>query len=276
MDEARLHPTVEFEVDRHWLWLLIAAGSLLGCEIDSQSPDDAVQEVKIAAAADLKFALQEIVAAFHQSQTQVKVSATHGSSGQLCTQLMQGAPFDVFLSADRQFPRQLVERDLALADTEFLYAHGHLVLWVTNDSPLDLDQGLNVLLDPRVKKIAIANPRFAPYGRAAEAALKNSGVYGIVAERLVLGENIAQTAQFVESGSADIGILALSLALAPAMSDKGRYWSVPEDLYPTLEQGGVIMKRCEHPQAAQKFCEFFRGDEGRTILRRYGFVLPQK
>jgi molybdate transport system substrate-binding protein len=234
-------------------------------------------ELKIAAAADLQFALQELGTAFHESQDEIKLTVTTGSSGVLFAQLSQNAPFDVFLSADIQYPKKLIEQDLAIADSEFLYAHGHLVVWVLKDSPLELADGqLGVLLDPRVKKIAIANPQFAPYGRAAEAALKKLDMYDKVQDRLVLGENISDTARFVDSGAADVGIIALSLALAPAMKDKGRFASVPADAYPTLEQGGVIMKRCEHPDAARRFCDFLRSDEGAAILGRYGFDLPKE
>src|SRR5262249_39922487 len=152
------------------------------------------------------------------------------------------APFDLYLSADIDYPRKLMESRLALQESEFVYAVGHLVVWVPNGSKLDLDRlGIRAVADPSVKKLAIANPKHAPYRRAAEAALKKFGIYDDVKDRLVLGENIAQTAQFVESGSADVGIIALSLALAPAMRDKGRYWTVPLDAYPRLEQGGVIL-----------------------------------
>jgi len=234
-------------------------------------------ELKIAAASDLKFALKEITAAFEKQNTDVKITISDKSSGVLYEQLANGAPFDIFLSADIQYPRKLVEQDLAIADSEFLYAHGHLVLWVVNDSSLDLGSGdLAVLANPSINKIAIANPKVAPYGRAAEAALKNSEVYDQVESRLVLGENVSQTAQFIESGAADIGIIALSLASSPAMKEKGRYASIPEGSYPPLEQGGVIMKRCEHPEAARKFCDFVRSEEGGVILRRYGFKLPKE
>lgn len=258
------------------------AAAVVGCGSADQakpqaSPKPQAVELRIAAAADLEFALKDVVAAFEESHPDIKVSTTTKSSGILFTQLTQNAPFDVFLSADIQYPKKLVEQDLAIADSEFLYAHGHLVVWVLKDSPLELADGsLDVLLDPRVKKIAIANPQFAPYGRAAEAALTKLELYDKVKDQLVLGENISQTAQFVNSGAADVGIIALSLALAPPMKDKGRYISVPTDAYPTLEQGGVILKRSEHPDAARRFCEFLRGSDGVAILGRYGFDLPKE
>lgn len=255
--------------------------AVMGCggqpkEKSLSSSSAQVVELKIAAAADLQFALQEVTAAFHGKQSDVKVTVINGSSGQLFQQLRNGAPFDVFLSADRQYPQKLVEEGLAIADSEVLYAHGHLVVWVRKESPLELVDGkLDVLLDPAVAKVAIANPQFAPYGRAAEAALKKLELYDRVKDRLVLGENISQTAQFVESGAADVGIIALSLALSPEMKQKGRFIALPANSYPTLEQGGVIMQRCQHPDAARQFCDFLRSDEGAAILGRYGFDLPE-
>jgi molybdate transport system substrate-binding protein len=146
---------------------------------------------------------------------------------------------------------------------------------VPNSSKLDLDKlGIRAVADPSVKKFAVANPKHAPYGRAAEAALKKLGVYDSVKDRLVLGDNIAQAAQFVESGSADAGIIALSLALAPPMRDKGRYWTVPLDAYPRLEQGGVLLSWAQDGEAAQTLRAFVTGKEARPVLKRYGFLLP--
>jgi molybdate transport system substrate-binding protein len=229
----------------------------------------------VAAAADLKFALDEVVGAFERQHPDIRVKATYGSSGSFFAQLSNEAPFDLFLSADIDYPRKLIEQGKAEKGSEFLYAVGHLVVWVPAASKLDVQKlGIRALADPSVKKVAIANPRQAPYGRAAEAALKKLGVYDDVKGRLVLGENIAQAAQFVESGAADAGVIALSLALAPAMRDTGRYWEVPLDAYPRLEQGGVLLKWAKDPEAAQALLDFLTGGEGRAILKRYGFILP--
>jgi molybdate transport system substrate-binding protein len=237
--------------------------------------DPARREVAVAAAADLKFALPDVVAAFGRQRPDVAVKVTYGSSGNFFTQLSNQAPFDLFLSADIDYPRKLIEQGRAVPGSEFVYAVGHLVVWVPNGSPLDLDAlGLRAVLDPAVRKVAIANPRHAPYGRAANAALRHSGVYEQVKDRLVLGDNIAQTAQFVESGAADVGVIALSLALAPAMRDKGRYWSVPLDAYPRLEQGGVILTWAKDQDATQALRAFIMGEGGRAILPKYGFILP--
>ncbi|HEY4312379.1 MAG TPA: molybdate ABC transporter substrate-binding protein [Pirellulales bacterium] len=231
--------------------------------------------VRIAAASDLQFALKGLVAKFNDTHPKKRVEATFGSSGSLYAQLANKAPFDMFLSADMSYPRKLIEAGLAAKESEFLYAIGHLVVWVPSASKLNLDtDGIKALADPAVKVIAMANPKHAPYGRVAEEALKSQGVYDDVKDRLVLGENVSQTAHFVQSGAADAGLIALSLALAPEMKARGRYWSVPTDAYSRLEQGGVIMNDAKDAAAAGEFRGFMTGEEGKTILREYGFALP--
>jgi molybdate transport system substrate-binding protein len=174
------------------------------------------------------------------------------------------------------YPRKLIDAGLTAPDSAFLYAIGHLVVWVPKSSALDVEKlGLQALLDPSVRKIAIANPKFAPYGRAAEAALKKAGLYDKVQDRLVLGDNIAQTAQFVQSGAADVGILALSLALAPTFQAEGRYAEVHAELFPRLEQGGVILSWARDEEVARLLRAFLLGGEGKAVLRRYGFHLPE-
>ncbi len=253
--------------------LATAVGLLAGCAGGGKQV--APREVRVAAAADLKFAFDEATAAFQARNPGIAVKPTYGSSGNFFTQLSNGAPFDLFLSADIDYPRKLVEQGMAVKESEFVYAVGHLVVWVPNGSPLDVDKlGLRAVADPGARKVAIANPRHAPYGRAAEAALKHAGVYDRVKGRLVLGENIAQTAQFVESGAADVGLIALSLALAPPMREKGRYWEVPADAFPPLEQGGVVLAGARDAAAARALREFLTGAEGRAVLRKYGFRLP--
>jgi molybdate transport system substrate-binding protein len=228
----------------------------------------------VAAAADLKFALDEVVTAFEKEHPQIKVQVTYGSSGNFFAQLCNKAPFDIFFSADMDYPRQLVARGLAAKDTLFQYAVGRIVVWVPNASPLDVKKlGIEAVVAPSVRKVAIANPQHAPYGRAARDALQKLGVYERVKDRLVLGENIAQTAQFVETGSADVGILALSLALAPALRDKGRYWLVPPDAYAPLEQGGAILSWAKDPDAAGRLRAFVTAKQGREVLERFGFAL---
>ena len=233
------------------------------------------REVTIAAASDLKFALDEVVTELERQQPEIRCRVTYGSSGNFFAQLSNRAPFDLYLSADIDYPRKLIDQGLAIRGTEFSYAIGHLVVWVPHDSPLKVEEtGIQTLLDPAVRRIAIANPRHAPYGRAAESALKSLGVYDQVQDRLVLAENIAQTAQFVETGAADIGLISLSLALAPSLRRKGRYWPVPASAHPPLEQGGVILNWVKDRDAAEQVRSYLISDTGRAILKKYGFAEP--
>jgi molybdate transport system substrate-binding protein len=230
----------------------------------------------VAAAADLRFALDDLVKDFEEQYPGAKINVTYGSSGNFFAQFQNGAPFDLFFSADIEYPRKLAERGLG-ADDVFLYAIGCIVVWVPKDSPVAVEKlGIKALLEPSIRKIAVANPEHAPYGRAAVAALKALNVYDQVASRLVYGENIAQTAQFVQSGAADAGMLALSLAVAPQMRDAGRFWQVPLDAYPRMEQGGIILKSSKNLETARAFRDFVLGDQGREILKRFGFYLPEK
>lgn len=219
-------------------------------------------------------ALPQIVAVYSKKAGQ-SVKLSFGSSGTLTTQIENGAPFDVFFSADESYPAQLIEKGLADKASLYRYAVGRLVLWVPNDVHLDVEKlGIHALLDPAVKKISIANPLHAPYGRAAEAALKHLGVYDKISSKLVLGENVSQAAQFVESGNAQAGLIALSHALSPAMKDKGHYWIVPLDAYPTLNQAAVVLSKSGQQAAARQFLDFVRGPECASLLKSYGFSLP--
>jgi molybdate transport system substrate-binding protein len=234
----------------------------------------AAAQINVAAAADLSSALPEIVSQY-KSQMGQEVKVSFGSSGNLTNQIKNGAPFDIFFSADEEYPRQLISDGLAEKDTLYRYALGRLVLWVPNEIRLDLDKlGPHALLDPSIKKIAIANPQHAPYGRAAEAALKYFALYDQISSKLVLGENVSQTAQFVESGNAQAGLIALSHALSPAMKGKGHYWTVPLDAYPALNQAVVVLSKSKQIDAAKKFLDFVRGPESSALLKSYGFSLP--
>jgi molybdate transport system substrate-binding protein len=202
------------------------------------------------------------------------VRVTYGSSGNFYAQLVNGAPFDIFFSADVDYPRRLIAQGVALG-SEFRYAVGYLVVWAPRAKGIAVDKlGIQALLDPAVRKIAIANPKHAPYGRAAEAALKSLGVYDKIRDRLIMGESVAQAAQFVQTEAADVGLLPLSLALAPALRDVGIYWPVPADAHPPLEQGGVILSWAQDRAAAETLRDFVTGPEGRAVLRRYGFTVP--
>jgi molybdate transport system substrate-binding protein len=223
----------------------------------------------------LKFALDEVIAEFQHQYPQITVKASYGSSGSFFAQLSQRAPFDIFFSADRAYPRRLIEQELALAETEFLYAVGWIVLWVSRSAALAVETlGVQALLDPAVKKVSMANPRHAPYGRAAEEALKFFGVYEAVQPKFVYGESVMQAAQFVQSGAAQIGVIALSLALAPPLRNQGRFWEFPSESYPRLEQGGVMLSWVRDRESTQLFREFVLSSRGREIFKRYGFLLP--
>lgn len=231
-------------------------------------------EVTIAAASDLNFAFKEIVGEFEKA-TGHKVKLSLGSSGNFFAQIQNGAPYDLYFSADIRYPQKLVESGHAVASSLYNYAIGRIVLWVPVRSTVSVEQqGLKALLDPVAKKIAIANPKHAPYGRAAVAAMEYARVYDAVKDRLVLGENISQAAQFVESGAADAGIIALSLALAPPMQAAGRYWEIPAEAHPPIEQGAVMLTGGIHREEAKAFLLFVQGAEGRAIMTRYGFIVP--
>jgi len=231
--------------------------------------------VTVAAASDLTYAMKDIAADFEKSAA-CSVKVSYGSSGNFETQIENGAPFDVFFSADIEYPRKLEAEGLASPGSTYLYGIGKLILWVRNDSQLDVSKGLDVLRDPSVKKIAIANPLHAPYGRAAEDALRKAGVYDAIKDRLVLGENISQTAEFAETGNADAGILALSLVLSPALKDKGRYFQIADNLYSPIQQGVVVVRASKNLQSAQAFLDYIKTPAMTAILERYGFVLPGK
>ena len=231
------------------------------------------QEIVVAAAADLSSVFPEVVARF-QKETGKTVKANFGASGQFLLQIENGAPFDLFFSADLQYPKRLESEGLAEPGSIYKYAVGKLVLYVPNGSAVDPAQGPRVLLSPQVRKIAIANPQHAPYGRAAVEALKNEGLYDKLQDKLVMGENISQAAQFVQSGNADAGIVALSLALSPAMSSAGRFAEIPAADYTPLEQAAVILKSSKQKATAALFLDFLRRPEIASLLAHYGFVLP--
>ncbi len=231
-------------------------------------------EVTVAAASDLSFAFQEVAAGF-EKKTGHRLRVSYGSSGNFFAQIRSGAPFDVFFSADADYPRKLEAEGLAEPGSLHVYALGRIAVWVPRGT-LDLQKdGISALLNPAVRKIAVANPRHAPYGRAAVAALKHFGIYEQVESRLVYGENVSQAAQFVESGNAQAGIIALSLASAPQMKDRGEIWLVPEAAHPRLEQAAVMMRAARSPKAARALLEYLRGPEAQAILKRYGFQLPE-
>jgi molybdate transport system substrate-binding protein len=231
------------------------------------------QSLRIAAAADLQYVLPDL-AAQYEKQTGAKLAITYGSSGSFFAQIQNGAPFDLFLSADLDYPKKLVVAGFADADSLIAYAQGHLVIWLPPDSPLDLKTaGLRTLLDPRIQKIAIANPEHAPYGRAAIVAIQDAGLYGQLKSKLVFGENVSQAAQFVQSGSAQAGLIALALALSPAMKS-GKSYELSGRRFPAIGQAAVVLKSSPNRQAASAFLEFLKTPPARAILERYGYSAP--
>lgn len=231
------------------------------------------QTLRVAAAADLQFAMKDL-AAQYQQQTGTQVTVTYGSSGNFQAQIANGAPFDLFFSADTMYPKQLVKTGAADAASLTVYAQGHLVLWAPAGSNLHLaEHRFDALKDAHVQKIAIANPEHAPYGRAAVAALQKAGLYDEIKPKLVLGENISQTAQFAQSGSAQIGMIALSLTYAPSMKG-GELWEIPSKYYPPILQDAVVVSSSQNKAAANAFLTFVKSQQGRDILAKYGFTAP--
>jgi len=229
--------------------------------------------VRVAAAADLQSAMPEIAQAF-EKQAGTSVEVLYGSSGNFYAQIQNGAPLDIFFSADSEFPQKLEESGFAEPHSAVIYAIGKIVLWIAADASCNPEQaGWKCLLDPAVKRIAIANPAHAPYGRAAVTALQKAGIYDAVKAKLVLGENISQAAQFVQSRNAQAGIIAYSLALSPALQG-GKRWIIPAELYPPIEQTVVVLKSAKEKSAAQEFLKFATQGPGREILAKYGFQPP--
>lgn len=229
------------------------------------------EKITIAAAADLKFAMDEIVATFKKVNAADEVDVIYGSSGKFHTQIQQGAPYDLFFSADIGFPRELAKAGLAASEVK-PYAFGRIVLW---SASLDASKmTLESLTDPKITRVAIANPKHAPYGKRAEEALRAAGLWEKIEPKLVYGENIAHTAQFVQTGNAQVGVIALALAVNPELSSKGGYWLIPDNLHAPLEQGFIITKRAEGNALARRFADYMGSKPARAVMTKYGFVLP--
>ncbi len=229
------------------------------------------ERITIAAAADLRFAMDEIVKQFRTAQPDDVIDVIYGSSGKFFTQIQQGAPYDLFFSADIGYPHELEKSGFAGAPA-VPYATGRIVLWSPSRDASKMT--LKDLANPKIGKVAIANPQHAPYGKRAEEALKASGIWEVVSAKAVYGENISQTAQFVQTGNAEVGILALSLAVNPTLAEKGSYYLIPENLHQPLEQGFVILKRAAENPLAKRFAAYMSKPEARAVMKRYGFMLP--
>ena len=255
-------------MSKHFLAALFAF--LFLAPLSGQAP------LRVAAAADLEPALPPILDQF-QRATGIHADATYQSSATLATQIENGAPFDVFLSADRSFPKRLIDDGLADAagspdsSTPITYAKGTLVLWERKDSQLP-SPSLDLLRSPALKRLAIANPDRAPYGRAAVAALQSLKLYDTLKPRLVTAENIAQAAQFVDSANADAGLISLTSALTPRLSADGSYFIIPRDLYPPIEQGAVIVSNTKQRDAAHKLLDFLLSPAVQAELAKSGLT----
>ncbi len=240
-----------------------------------RTPLHAAEPLSIAAASDLVYCLEEVNKTLAKTHPEVVINVTTGSSGNFFAQIKNGAPFDLFLSADVQYPRDLIKAGLADEKSLTIYAVGRIALWTTK-AEVDVAKGLSVLTTDAVRKLAIANPDHAPYGRAAKAALEHEKIWLLLTNKIVLGENISATAQLVETGNAEAGIVALSLLLSPKLANKGHYWEIPEALHPRLEQAAVITnKGVKHPHA-QLYLDFLRSEDARKVFDRYGFRLPRE
>lgn len=231
------------------------------------------EEVRVAAAADLKFAMTQLAEQF-EKETGTRVNVTYGSSGNFFSQIQNGAPFDLFFSADVEHAKKLEARGFAERGTLYNYAVGQIVIWMPPSANVDVNKlEWNALLDASIQKIAIANPEHAPYGRAAVAALQKAGIYEQVKSKLVYGENISQAAQFVQSGNAQAGIIALSLAVSPVMN-AGKSWEIPAEMHPPIEQAAVLLTGAKNKKAAGAFLDFVKSAAGREVLLKYGFAIP--
>lgn len=250
---------------------LLLRGGLLAAGMALFAAAAQAGEITVAAAADLKFAMDELVHDFARTHPADQVAVVYGSSGKFATQIAQGAPYDLYFSADIAYPNALTDAGLA-ASAVTPYALGRIVLWSARMDAVTMT--LQGLLDPHIRRIAIANPEHAPYGKRAEEALRAAGVWAQVEHKLVYGENVAQTAQFVQSGNAEIGIIALSLALNPQLAAQGGYRLIPDTLHRPLRQGFVITRRAAGNPLARSFADFVQSDAARAVLARYGFVLP--
>ncbi len=250
--------------------LIIALILIFGFSPTTEAGDN----ILIAAASNLRFAMHEICQDFQRENSSIQIKVSYGSSGNFFAQIMQGAPFDIFFSADATYPELLEQEGLTAKEMQNVYAVGKIVLWFPKESEADSAKGFQTIISSDVKKLAIANPRHAPYGRAAEESLHYYDLWEKVKGKLIYGENISQTAQFVHTGAADAGIVALSLAISPEMLHEGRYWVIPDESHADIEQFYVVLKKGKEKASIRKFLDFIEGEGGGKILSRYGFVIP--
>lgn len=250
---------------------------MLGTPAAAREPTPAAirEHVSIAAASNLIYALDELNAAFTAIEPAVELTVSSGASGSLVTQISHGASYDVFLSADVEYPQALIAKGFAESRSLVIFAAGELVLWTTHPA-VALDSMAAAISNPSVRKIAVANMDSAPYGRAAREALKQLGLFSQAEPKLVIGENITQAAQFVETGNAELGLVALSLVLSPRLKNRGHWIAVPPDTYPRLDHAAVLTSRAKNNPAASRYLAFLSSDRAREILRRFGYQVPER
>lgn len=231
-------------------------------------------EITIAAAANVQFALEDLKAEFTK-ETGIKVKSVIGASGNLTSQIENGAPFDVFLSADMKYPNRLFNDGLSVESPQ-AYAYGVLVLWTMKE--LDLSKGIDVLTENEIKKIALADPSVAPYGRQAVNAMKKHHFYPAISSKLVYGESISQANQFITTGAADIGFTAKSVVAASNMKDKGKWIEVDPQSYEPIAQGSIVLKysRKNHFKEAKAFEDFIFTPPAQEIFKKYGYKIPSR
>ena len=258
--------------------LLVAVGVTIlgGCTKPApKRASKAPTKIRVAAATDLRSCLDALTDAFQIEHPNFDLLPTFGASGVLLTQLKSGLETDLYLAADIAYAHDLAAAGLAAEADVFESGQGRLVVWVRNESPIDVAKlGAEALFDTSVRRVAIANPLHAPYGRAAVAALEHLGLHERLKEKLAVGESAAQAAQYVESGAAEVGILPMALAKGTRLSERGRFWVVPADAHPPIRHGGAIHARAIDREATVAFRDFLLAPAGRAILARYGFEFP--
>lgn len=254
------------------LALLSTFSFLSGNARAAEKTDPPPAEVRAAVAANFTATMNELSRAFTEA-TGHKVVASFGASGQLFAQISNGAPFDLMLSADNQYTAQLIDKGLGVADSRFIYARGQLALWSSEAGYVDAKG--DVLKKAAYSKLAVANPKTAPYGRAAEQALKALGLYETVQARFITGENIAQTQQFVASGNVPLGFVALAQVYALPEDKRGSFWIVPAELHEPIDQEAVLLQSARDNTAAKAFLAYLQSPEAQRIIRRYGYELPR-
>lgn len=233
------------------------------------------QTLYVAAASDLVYCLEDINQQFKRQYPQAQIKVTTGSSGNFLAQIKQNAPYEVYLSADSRYPKQLISENMADGQSFYVYAIGQIALW-TNKKTIDVKQGWAVLEQTNITRVAIANPEHAPYGQAARNALQQAKLWTNIQSKLVFGENIAQTLQFAQTGNADLAIVALSLLRSPQLAGQGQFWLIPAHLYPPLEQAMVITKRGQKNPLAHQYASFIKSTSAQKIFAKYGFLPPAR